>query len=103
MAVTVRAGVAVPVAATALTPTDRSPTERSYSPARTVSRSVTVADDGPGIPDTRKESVFEPTEGGNHGLGFYLVDSLVGDYGGSVRVLDNEPRGAVFEVRLPAA
>jgi signal transduction histidine kinase len=62
-----------------------------------------VADDGPGIPDGRKESVFEPTGAGNHGLGLYLVESLVSEYGGSVRVVDNEPRGAVFEVRLPAA
>lgn len=64
---------------------------------------VRVADDGPGIADAQKESVFEPTGPGNHGLGLYLVDSLVTEYGGEVAVRDNDPRGTVFEVRLPAA
>lgn len=64
---------------------------------------VRVADDGPGVPDARKEAVFEPTGPGNHGLGLYLVDTLVSDYGGTVHVEDNEGRGAVVEIRLPAA
>jgi signal transduction histidine kinase len=64
---------------------------------------VRVADDGPGISDARNASVFEPTGPGNHGLGLYLVDTLVSGYGGSIHVDDNEERGAVFEIRLPAA
>jgi len=64
---------------------------------------VSIADDGPGVPDAEKESVFEPTGPGNHGLGLYLVDSLVTQYGGELSVRDNDPRGAVFEVRIPAA
>ena len=35
------------------------------------------------------------------GFGLFFVDSLVDGYGGSVTVTDNDPRGAVFEVRLP--
>ncbi|WP_440991340.1 ATP-binding protein [Haloarchaeobius baliensis] len=68
---------------------------------------VSVADDGPGIPDTRKETVFGRGEHGidspGTGIGLYLVDSLVDGYGGSVTIADNEPRGSVFVVTLPLA
>jgi len=66
---------------------------------------VSVADDGPGIPDSRKELVFGRGEHGidspGTGIGLYLVDSLVDGYGGTVTVEDNEPRGTVFVVTLP--
>lgn len=66
---------------------------------------VTVADDGPGIPDAYKESYFGPGEQDEgsvgQGLGLYLVDTLVDRYGGTVRATDNEPCGARFEVELP--
>ncbi|USZ78265.1 HAMP domain-containing histidine kinase (plasmid) [Halorussus vallis] len=68
---------------------------------------VEIADDGPGIPDERKESVFERGERGadsdGTGLGLYLVEKTVDRYGGDVRVEDNDPRGAVFRVELPRA
>jgi signal transduction histidine kinase len=67
---------------------------------------VRVADDGPGVPDERREAVFEPDESTadvGRGLGLYLVRTLVDRYGGSVHVTDNEPRGAVFTVELPLA
>ncbi|MFB6106296.1 MAG: PAS domain S-box protein [Halobacteriaceae archaeon] len=66
-----------------------------------------VADDGPGLPDARKETIFERGELGpdseGTGLGLYLVQSLVAAYGGEVWVEDNEPRGAVFRVELRKA
>jgi signal transduction histidine kinase len=66
---------------------------------------VTVADDGPGIPDEYKEAYFGPGEQDEgsvgQGLGLYLVDTLVDRYGGAVTATDNEPRGARFEVELP--
>ncbi len=69
--------------------------------------SVTVADDGPGIPDAQKSAVFERGEKGTAssgtGLGLYLVGSLVDQYDGEIDVRDNEPRGAVFEVTLQRA
>jgi PAS domain S-box-containing protein len=68
---------------------------------------VRIADNGPGIPDDRKEGIFEQGEMGldseGTGLGLYLVDTLVGRYGGEVRVKDNNPDGAVFSVELPIA
>jgi signal transduction histidine kinase len=66
---------------------------------------VTVADDGPGIPDEYKQAYFGPGEQDDgsvgQGLGLYLVDTLVDRYGGEVTATDNEPRGARFEVELP--
>ncbi|MFB6085238.1 MAG: PAS domain S-box protein [Halodesulfurarchaeum sp.] len=63
------------------------------------------ADDGPGVPDDRKDAIFEKGEQGlesdGTGLGLYLVNTLVERYGGSLRVEDNEPRGSVFVVELP--
>jgi sensor histidine kinase regulating citrate/malate metabolism len=35
------------------------------------------------------------------GVGLCCADALVDGYGGSVTVTDNDPRGAVFEVKLP--
>ncbi|WP_255151231.1 PAS domain S-box protein [Halorarius halobius] len=68
---------------------------------------VTVADDGPGVPDAQKSRVFEQgttgLESGSTGLGLYLVETIVTACGGEVSVRDNDPRGAVFEVRLRRA
>ena len=66
---------------------------------------VTVADNGPGIPDAKKDIVFGRGEKGpasdGTGFGLYIVRSLVTRYGGTVEVTDNDPRGSVFVVRLP--
>ena len=68
---------------------------------------IRVADDGPGIPDDRKDEVFAKGERGlesaGTGIGLYLVRTLVEQYGGSVWVEDNDPTGAVFAVELPRA
>ncbi|EMA06220.1 histidine kinase N-terminal 7TM domain-containing protein [Haloferax denitrificans] len=68
---------------------------------------VRIADNGPGVPDERKEEVFGRGEKGlespGTGLGLYLVDTIVSGYGGDVWVEDNDPRGAVFVVRLRRA
>jgi signal transduction histidine kinase len=64
---------------------------------------VRIADDGPGIPAERAGDLFgrtrdEPdTEGG---VGLYLVDRLVTQFGGTIRYEDNEPRGSVFVIEL---
>jgi signal transduction histidine kinase len=63
-----------------------------------------VADDGAGVPDDRKEEIFGkgtmgPDSPGS-GVGLYLVRRLVEQYGGTIRVEDNEPRGAAFVVEL---
>ncbi|WP_411963114.1 PAS domain S-box protein [Haloferax sp. YSMS24] len=68
---------------------------------------VTVADNGPGIPEIQRRTVFGKGERGlessGTGLGLYLVQSLVEHYGGSVEVSENDPTGSIFEIRLQKA
>ncbi|MGB9985538.1 ATP-binding protein [Salarchaeum japonicum] len=68
---------------------------------------VRVADDGPGIPDAQKERLFQRGEKGpaspGSGLGLYLVETLVEQFDGRVRIEDNDPRGTVFVVELSVA
>ncbi|BAI61687.1 putative histidine kinase [Methanocella paludicola SANAE] len=72
---------------------------------------ITVDDNGPGIPDERKEAVFGRFSSGANrikgsGLGLYLVKSLVESYGGRVwvenRVAGNYKAGSRFVVVLPS-
>ncbi|WP_225334365.1 ATP-binding protein [Halomicrobium urmianum] len=62
-----------------------------------------VADDGVGVPDERKASLFEPRGDEAHGGGLHLAATLVERFDGSISVSDNDPRGAVFTVELPRA
>ncbi|WP_247008775.1 sensor histidine kinase [Halorientalis litorea] len=68
---------------------------------------VSIADNGPGIPDEMQGEMFAKGEKGlksdGTGIGLYLVETLVDGYGGTVWVEDNDPEGAVFNVELPLA
>ena len=68
---------------------------------------VWIADNGPGIPDEAKRRLFGRGEKGPNspgtGIGLYLVDELLDSYDGDVWIEDNDPRGAVFVVRLRTA
>jgi signal transduction histidine kinase len=71
---------------------------------------VTLADEGPGIPESIRATLFEPfvTEGkkGGTGLGLAVARRFVEEHGGSLELLDPEeggPRGARFAIRLPLA
>lgn len=81
-------------------PTVRVAAERDGASVR-----VTVEDDGPGVPEAQKWRIFGKgetgLESGSTGIGLYLVDTLVRQFGGDVWVTDNDPRGAVFVVELP--
>jgi len=65
---------------------------------------IRIADYGKGIPDEIKKRIFDERfrygETGGTGLGLYIVKKTVERYGGSIHVEDNEPRGAVFAIRL---
>lgn len=69
---------------------------------------VRVSDDGPGIPEVDRERIFEvgvtskPASGNGRGIGLALVAQVVRRRGGLIEVSDGDPRGAVFDVRLPA-
>ncbi|WP_049980104.1 PAS domain S-box protein [Halolamina rubra] len=68
---------------------------------------ISVADNGPGVPAEQRETIFGKGEMGldssGTGIGLYLARTLVDQYGGDIRVDDNEPEGAVFTVTLPKA
>ncbi|BEV73107.1 ATP-binding protein [Paludibacterium sp. THUN1379] len=72
--------------------------------------SVTVDDDGPGIPLAERERVFDPfhrlnnerePHSGNYGLGLSFVRLIAGQHGGSVFVTDSPQGGARFVLNIP--
>ncbi|MDY6775731.1 MAG: PAS domain-containing sensor histidine kinase [Halobacteria archaeon] len=66
---------------------------------------IRIADNGPGVPDETKDEIFGRGEKGleseGTGVGLYLVDTVVENYGGEVWVDDSDMGGAVFNVKLP--
>ncbi|WP_248895342.1 ATP-binding protein [Haloplanus halobius] len=66
---------------------------------------VRIADNGPGVPNEMKETIFQRGEkrfeSPGTGFGLYFVKEIVEAYGGTIDVSDNDPRGAVFSVTLP--
>jgi signal transduction histidine kinase len=66
---------------------------------------VSLADNGPGVPDEKKRTLFnrrnKSPESPGTGMGLYLVDKLVESHDGSVWIENNHPEGAVFCVELP--
>ncbi|WP_416839384.1 PAS domain S-box protein [Haloferax sp. DFSO52] len=68
---------------------------------------VRIADNGPGIPEIQRRTVFgkgkRGLESSGTGLGLYLVHSLIEQYGGRIDVSENEPSGTVFEIHLRKA
>jgi len=65
---------------------------------------VEIADDGKGISDREKIRLFEPyfsTKTSGMGLGLAIVNSIITDHHGSIRVQDNKPMGAKFVIELP--
>jgi signal transduction histidine kinase len=113
--VTVTAGEALPnvlgnVLSNAVEHNDRpEPTVDVSVEVSSGSAVVRVADDGPGVPDGKKDAVFRRGERGlkeedvGSGFGLFFVETMVDRYGGSVRVRDNDPRGAVFELEFQLA
>jgi signal transduction histidine kinase len=68
---------------------------------------VKVEDDGPGVPAADRERIFEAfyttrPAGQGTGLGLPVARGLAREGGGDL-VLMETARGAVFELRLPAA
>ena len=85
---------------------DKAAPEVSVSVSETDSSAVVeVADNGPGIPDRHKTSMFEEGNSGldsdGTGLGLYLVKKIVERNNGRIEVVDNEPDGTVFILKLP--
>ncbi|WP_435095003.1 ATP-binding protein [Halorubrum sp. N11] len=61
---------------------------------------LSVADNGPGIPDRKKERILDQRDTEAQSGGLSLVQTLVEGYGGEVRIEDNDPHGSMFIVEL---
>ena len=70
-----------------------------------------MADDGPGIPDSEKDRIFEAFHSGSGtlpdgtrsaGLGLSVCRAVARAHGGGIRVRDRRPHGSVFVLSLPA-
>lgn len=65
---------------------------------------VEIADTGTGVPDRDKRRLFEPnfsTKKAGMGLGLTIVNTIVQDHHGLIRMEDNHPQGAKFIIELP--
>lgn len=71
---------------------------------------IDVCDNGEGVPLTDRKKIFEKFyRVGNEmtrktkgtGLGLYIVLQIVKAHKGSIRILDNTPKGSVFRVVMP--
>jgi signal transduction histidine kinase len=74
---------------------------------------IEVADDGPGIPPSMREQIFDrfvrgdgPADtavGAGSGLGLAIVSAVVASHDGRVEAREAESGGALFRIRLPLA
>jgi len=75
----------------------------SYNPSLQMA-TLTVSDNGSGIPQDHKPRLFEPyfsTKKTGTGLGLAIVSTIVSDHNGYIRVKDNSPKGTKFIIELP--
>lgn len=70
---------------------------------------IMVADNGPGIPDDKKKSIFDPFDTGDNnpavssrmGVGLWVVQSIMKLHGGTVSVTDSPEGGSLFILEFP--
>lgn len=65
---------------------------------------IEIADDGHGIPPEDKAKLFEPyfsRKKTGTGLGLTIVNTIITDHNGYIRVFDNKPKGTKFIIELP--
>lgn len=74
--------------------------------------SISIADEGIGIPESEHEAIFEPFYQVDHklsrrregcGLGLSIVKEIVAAHGGSIDVRSAPGKGTIFTVNLPTA
>ncbi|MCG5243432.1 sensor histidine kinase [Azospirillum doebereinerae] len=67
---------------------------------------VTVTDNGPGLPPRARDHLFEPFAGsaraGGVGLGLTISREVLRAHGGDLRLVESTARGSVFALDLPA-
>ncbi|MCU0382124.1 MAG: ATP-binding protein [Chitinophagaceae bacterium] len=68
---------------------------------------IAIADNGPGIPESIKDKIFQPffttkPTGQGTGLGLSLSYDIVKAHGGLIELLESNSSGTAFKVQLPA-
>jgi signal transduction histidine kinase len=78
---------------------------RGYRSGKSIA--IAVEDDGFGVPQERREGLFQRFGGGRPGsgtgLGLYIVRRIAEKHGGTVAYAPREPRGSAFTLTLPLA
>jgi len=68
---------------------------------------ISVSDNGKGISEENKKQIFQQgyrgTDEGVSGMGLFLAKIVIETYGGSIKVIDNKPKGTIFEIKLKKA
>ncbi len=67
---------------------------------------IDVSDNGPGIPQTERDKIFDPfyttkPEGTGTGLGLSISQGIVKDHGGRISLVGSGDHGTMFRVELP--
>jgi two-component system osmolarity sensor histidine kinase EnvZ len=65
---------------------------------------IVIDDDGPGIPEDKREILFRPfetAEPGGTGLGLAIARDIIGAHGGSIRLADRPGGGLRVVIELP--
>lgn len=78
---------------------------RSTQGGRSIPISITIEDNGPGIPSELEHTLFDPfvtTKSGNRGLGLAIVCKVISDHGGVVEASKREEGGTRFSLTLPS-
>ncbi|MFB6346093.1 MAG: ATP-binding protein [bacterium] len=67
---------------------------------------IEIDDNGPGIPEEKRNSIFEPfyttkTTDSGTGLGLSIAQGIIDELGGQIQIADSELGGASFRISLP--
>lgn len=66
---------------------------------------ISIADNGPGLPPAAIENLFEPFKGsmkpGGSGLGVAIAKEIAKAHGGDLRLARSDEKGAAFEISMP--
>ena len=65
---------------------------------------ILVKDNGPGIPEDKKDKIFLPnftTKSGGTGLGLAMVKNIVTGFGGDIALVKSDQTGTIFRLTFP--
>jgi len=78
--------------------------EETLSPSMGRTDVIRLSDNGPGIPESIREKVFQPffsTKEEGTGLGLSIAARIVEEHGGALDLVSGEGGGATFIITLP--